>query len=132
MQGKEELDLISEIYRELREEAVKFADDAINFAKEIAKNARNFKYFCAALLIYSVVFAALGLYFIQLPENFITSLSLLTLCWINILYALLLWRDYAKTVEKYRYLVDAEKEMEIIKQKVREMETHGTCSERTT
>jgi len=120
--------LLAEFSRELRDRAVKFADDAISFAKDVAKNVRNFKYFCIALVMYSVVFAALGFYFMRIPENFIASLSLLVLCGINVLYAFLLWRDYAKTVEKYRYLVEAEKDLEKIKEEVRELETYGAAT----
>jgi len=64
----------------------------------------------------------------RIPENFIASLSLLVLCGINVLYAFLLWRDYAKTVEKYRYLVEAEKDLEKIKEEVRELEAHGSAT----
>lgn len=126
-----ELDLLSEIYKELRKNAIKFAEDAIRFAKDVAENVRNFKYFCAILVIYSIVFVALGIYFLRIPESFTVTLSLLILCGINVLYAILLWKDYAKTVRKYKDLIAAEAELREIKQRVEELDVQKNGFERS-
>ncbi len=71
---------------------------------------------------------ALGLYFLRLPENFAVALSLLTICGINIIYAVLLWRDYLETVKEYKGLIDAEKELREIKKRLQETSTSGAGS----
>ncbi len=129
-EADEELNLLSDIYRELRKNAIEFAEDAIHFARDVAENVRNFKYFCAILVIYSIVFVALGIYFLRISESFTVTLTLLILCGINVLYAVLLWRDYATTVKKYRDLINAEAELEQIKRKVDGLDIRKNSSDK--
>lgn len=111
----EKIILLDTIYKELGRDAIKFADDAINFAKDISKEIKTFKYLCLTLLLYSIIFVALSLHFIHTPQNFPAALSLLTISGVNILYSLLLWRDYSKTVRRHKGLIEAREELEKIK-----------------
>jgi len=100
-----DLDLLTQVYNELRR-------DAISFTKDLVGSIRHFKYFCSSLIAYSTIFSALSFYFINIPETFMAAASLLVLCAINVLYALLLWKDYSEMREKYGKLMEIEKRLE--------------------
>ena len=100
----DDLDLLNQIYNELRK-------DAISFAKDLLESIRHFKYFCSSLIAYSAIFLALGFYFINIPGNFTAAVSLLALCVINVLYAFLLWKDYSRMRRRYGKLIEIEEKL---------------------
>ena len=99
----DELDLLHQVYSELRRDAASFAEHLLN-------SRRRFKYFCSSLIAYSAIFLVLGLCFV-VPENFMAATPLLALCATNLLYALLLWKDYSKMCERYGKLTEIEEEL---------------------
>ena len=121
MKGKDELNLLKEVYDQLATDAVEFAENAIQFTKRIAERKRRFKHLCLALILYSCAFMALSFYLFSIPVNFVAVIPLLTQSAINVAYATLIWRSYSETVKRYKELADAEKEFEKIKEKARKV-----------
>ena len=100
----DDLDLLNQVYNELR--------DAISFTKDLLGSIRHFKYFCSSLIAYSIIFLVLSFHFINIPETFMAATALLILCAINVLYALLLLKDYSEMRERYGKLMEIEKRLE--------------------
>ena len=99
----DDLDLLNQVYNELR--------DAISFTKDLLGSIRHFKYFCSSLIAYSIIFLVLSFHFINIPETFMAATALLILCAINVLYALLLLKDYSEMRERYEKLMEIEKRL---------------------
>lgn len=102
---KEFVPKISEIYKVLMQ-------DALSVAQTLIQSVRHFLYFCLSLIIFCVVFAALGFYFFLIPGNFQAAVSIWVMALLVAFYALILWMDYSRMHERFAQLFALRKRIE--------------------
>lgn len=110
---KEFVPNISEIYGLLMK-------DALGIAETLIQSINHFLYFCISLVIFCVVFAALGFYFLLIPGNLQAAVSIWVLASLVSFYAIALWRDYLRMHTRFAQLFALRKRIEEELEKVKE------------
>lgn len=86
--------------------------DALAIAQTLTDSVRHFLYFCCSLIVFCVVFAALGVYFYSMLGNLQAAISSWAMAALVLIYAIVLWRDYSRMRSRFAELFAAKKRVE--------------------
>lgn len=96
---------VSEIYGLLMK-------DALGIAQTLAESLNHFLYFCLSLIVFCIVFASIGFYFLSMLGNLQVAASFWIMALIVAMYALILWKDYSKMHKRFSQLFATKKRIE--------------------
>jgi|GEM_PF-3153114 len=103
---------------ELRQIYQMLLKDALAISEGLSNSVRHFLYFCLTLVVFGVIFIALGVFFHLFMNNFLAALSSWVMAAIVVIYAIILWTDYSRMRRRFAGL-DAVYQR--VKQKIRDL-----------
>jgi protein-S-isoprenylcysteine O-methyltransferase Ste14 len=108
---EEEIPELRQIYQVLLE-------DALAICEGLTGSVRHFLYFCLTLIVFGVVFAALGTFFHYSMKNSPAAISSWVMAAIVVIYAIILWIDYSRMRRRF---ADLDTVYQRVKQKIRDL-----------